>query len=97
MLKNELELILENILEIISLITETQFCNIKELCEIILVEDILKVDLCDRLYPWLFDCVLKFPTEFLALFFQEQSIKVSFHNNFKVKLFYFSYFSDLKY
>lgn len=75
-LKNELELILENILEIVSLITETQFCNVKELCEIILVEDTSKIDLCDRLYPWLFNCVLKYPTEFLTLFFLEQNIKV---------------------
>lgn len=80
-LKNELKLILENILGIVSVLTETQFCNVKELCEIILVEDVSIIDLCDRLYPWLFDCVLKYPTEFLALFFQDK-IKVNLFLHF---------------
>lgn len=72
----ELELSLEKILQIISQITETQFFHIKEICEFILNQNTLNVKLCNRLYPFLTECLLKFPVECVQLFFLEQNIKV---------------------
>lgn len=65
-----------NMLETIYLLTDTQFFHIKEICETILNEDILNIDLCNKFYPLLTECLMKFPEDCLLLFFQEQNIKV---------------------
>lgn len=73
----EFEPILENVLETICIITvDTQFNHIQEICEIILNENILSTEICNRFYPLLTECLLKFPEECLTLFFKEQNIKV---------------------
>lgn len=77
--KYEFELILMNILKTIYLITDSQFFHIKEICEIILKADILNIDLSNRFYPVLTECLIKFPEDSLVLFFQEQNIKVYNH------------------
>ncbi|XP_029341770.1 transformation/transcription domain-associated protein isoform X2 [Acyrthosiphon pisum] len=73
----ELELSLEKILQIVSQITETHFFHIKEICEFILNQNTLNVELCNRLYPYLTECLLKFPVDCVQLFFLEQNIKNS--------------------
>lgn len=72
----ELELSLEKILQIISQITETHFFHIKDICEFILNQNTSNVELCNRLYPYLTECLLKFPVDCVQLFFLEQNIKV---------------------
>lgn len=74
--KYNFEIILMSMLETIYLITNTQFFHIKEICEIILNEDIIHIDLCYTFYPLLTKCLMKFPKDCLVLFFQEQNIKV---------------------
>lgn len=72
----ELELNLEKIIQIVGQINETPFFHIKELCEIILNQNTLNVELCNRLYPYLTECLLKFPVDCVQLFFLDQNIKV---------------------
>lgn len=74
---DEHELIMENVLETICIIAvDVQFSHIQEICEIILNENILNIEICNRFYPLLTECLLKFPEECLTLFFKEQNIKV---------------------
>lgn len=72
----EIEQSLEKILQIVSQITATNFFHTKEICEFILNQNTLNVELCNRLYPYLTECLLKFPEECVQLFFLEQNIKV---------------------
>jgi len=72
----EIELRLEKILQIVSQITVTPFKHAKEICEFILNQNTLNVELCNRLYPYLTECLLKFPEDCVQLFFLEQNIKV---------------------
>lgn len=74
--KYELQHILLNVLETIYIITKTQFFHIKEICEIILNEDISNIEICYPFYPLLSKCLLKFPKDCIILFFQEINIKV---------------------
>lgn len=73
----EIEQSLEKILQIVSQITATNFFHTKEICEFILNQNTLNVELCNRLYPYLTECLLKFPEECVQLFFLEQNIKNS--------------------
>lgn len=72
----ELEFNLEKIIQIVGQITEIQFFHIKEICEIIFNQNTLNVELCNRLYPYLTECLLKFPVDCIQLFFLDQNIKV---------------------
>lgn len=73
---NKLEITLNNILEIISVIEKTQFSHIQDICKIILNEDNLNIDLCNRFYPLLAECLLKFPEDCLETFLHEKTIQV---------------------
>ncbi|XP_025202207.1 transcription-associated protein 1-like [Melanaphis sacchari] len=73
----ELELSLEKIIQIVSQIREAQFFHVKEICELVLNQNILNVELCNRLYPHLIECLLKFPVACIQLFFLDQNIKNS--------------------
>lgn len=72
----ELELILKNILEIISLISVSQFVQVQEICELILNADISYVELCNQLHPFLIKCLSNFPEECIILFFKDIKLKV---------------------
>lgn len=65
-----------NILETIYLLTKAQFFHVKEICEIILNEDIINIEICITFYTMLTKCLLKFPKECIILFFQEINMKV---------------------
>lgn len=82
----ELELNLEKIIQIVGQITETPFFHIKEICEIILNQNTLNVELCNRLYPHLTECLLKFPVDCVQLFFLDQNIKNSTWNLFFISM-----------
>jgi len=77
--KCKLKLVLKNILETISLLTEIKFYHIQNICEVVLNKD---NDLCNLLNSLLTECLLKFPEDSVKLFFQEQYIKVLIFGNF---------------
>lgn len=70
------------ILETFNLIKEVQFFHVEELCVIILNGSVSNIDLCNRLYPLLTECLLKFPKDCSILFFQEQNVKVLLKINY---------------
>lgn len=72
----ELESFFEKMLQIVSQITETKFVHTQEICELILNQNTLHSELCNRLYPYLTDCLLKFPVDCVKLFFLQKNIKV---------------------
>lgn len=72
----ESEIMLKNLLEIISLLTTTQFIDIQDICTIILNEDVLNIELYTGLYPFLVECLSKFPEDCVVLFLDKQKIKV---------------------
>ncbi|XP_050530942.1 transcription-associated protein 1-like isoform X2 [Daktulosphaira vitifoliae] len=73
--KYDHETLLVNIIEVISIIIPTEFCHIEEICEIILNRDIVKNELRIKLYPLLLECLLKFPSNSVLMFFREKNIK----------------------
>lgn len=72
----ESELILKNLLEIISVLETKQFFHIQEICTVILNEDVSNIELYTRLHPFLVECLSKFPEDCVVLFLNEKNIKV---------------------
>lgn len=80
---NQLKIV-ENIIEVISLMTNSNFSHIQGVFEIILNDVVKDIELYNRLHPLLINCSLKYPEKSVVIFFQERHVKVC--NFIKMKL-----------